>query len=83
MNRNQVHQMLDLVPESYLPRVVDFIRSITDPVQLAMDNAPYDDEPLSEEELAQMQQSEKELAAGELLSWEEAMAQLGIDPDAL
>lgn len=39
----------------------------------SFDRAPYDDEPLSPEELARIAQSEAEIARGDTFSWDEVV----------
>jgi len=48
--REELHKIIEVVPESDLPTTRKFLRSLVDPVQLAILNAPVDDEPESEEE---------------------------------
>lgn len=42
------------------------------------ENAPYDDEPLSNDELARIAQSEGEIAAGDVYSWDEGVGRQAI-----
>ncbi len=47
-----------------------------DPVLAAFDNAPLDDEPVTPEEEAAVQQAREEIARGETMSLEEFRAEL-------
>ena len=48
--REELHRLLDRIPESDVPTARKFLRSLLDPVELALLNAPADDEPETEEE---------------------------------
>jgi hypothetical protein len=50
--REELHRLLDQIPESDVPTTQKFLRSLVDPVELAMLLAPEDDEPESAEERA-------------------------------
>ena len=50
--REELHLLLDRIPESDVPATQKFLRSLVDPVELAILIAPEDDEPESEEERA-------------------------------
>jgi hypothetical protein len=50
--REELHRLLDRIPESDVPTTQKFLRSLVDPVELAMLLAPEDDEPESGEERA-------------------------------
>ncbi len=50
--REELHLLLDRIPESDVPATQKFLRSLVDPVELAILTAPEDDEPESEEERA-------------------------------
>jgi hypothetical protein len=56
--RDELHELLDHIPESDVPTARKFLRSLADPIWLAMLNAPLDDEPLSD--------AREDLAAAEL-----------------
>jgi hypothetical protein len=48
--REELHLLLDRIPESDVPTTKKFLRSLVDPVELAILTAPEDDEPESEDE---------------------------------
>ena len=50
--REELHLLLDRIPESELPTMQKLLRSLVDPVELAILTAPEDDEPESDEEKA-------------------------------
>jgi hypothetical protein len=51
-----------------------------DPVTLALMNAPVSEEPLTEEDIAAIEQAKEDARNGRLISSEELMKELGIDP---
>lgn len=51
-SREELHRLLDCIPESDVPTVRKVLRSLLDPVELAIINAAPDDEPESEDERA-------------------------------
>jgi hypothetical protein len=50
--RQELHTLVDYIPSSDLPTARKFVRSLVDPVELAILNAPPDDEPEGDEERA-------------------------------
>ena len=48
--REELHRLLDRIPESDVPATQKFLRSLVNPVDLAILLAPEDDEPETEEE---------------------------------
>jgi hypothetical protein len=50
--REELHLLLDRIPESDVPTTRKFLRALIDPVELAILTATEDDEPESEEERA-------------------------------
>jgi len=50
--REELHKLLDYVPAAEVPAAQRFLQSLVDPVDLALLNAPPDDEPETPEEQA-------------------------------
>ncbi len=50
--REELHKLVDALPESDVPTTRKFLRSLLDPVELSLLTAPFDDEPETEEERA-------------------------------
>jgi hypothetical protein len=50
--REELHLLLDRIPESDVPTMQKLLRSLVDPVELAILTAPEDDELESDEERA-------------------------------
>jgi hypothetical protein len=52
LNREELHSLLDRIPDSDIATARKFLRALANPVELALLNAPPDDEPLSAHEQA-------------------------------
>jgi hypothetical protein len=63
-DRAALHALVDAVPDERLAEAKAAISSLVDPVLLALLTAPPEDEELSAEELAELEQAEAERAAG-------------------
>ncbi len=76
MNRKELHKLIDAAPESELPTIGSFInfvihQSQKDPLERRLDEAPYDDEHLSEEDLTAIQEGLEDIKAGRVFTLEE------------
>ena len=54
-DRQELHLLVDHIPESDLAAARKFLQALMDPVALALVNAPLDDEPEIEEERAELE----------------------------
>lgn len=73
-NRQALHTLVDELPEPELPaakRFLEYLRQAADPLRLALESAPVDDEPLTEEDLAAIGEGFADRAEGETVSHEE------------
>lgn len=79
--REKAHKLLDELPESEIEPVVEFIASRGgDPVLRLLDNAPEEDEEITAEEEAAVQEARDEIAAGVLLiPFDEIKREFGYD----
>lgn len=69
MTRHQLHELLDQVPESEVPRLGQFIQDF-----LA-------EEVLTEGDLEALRQADREIAQGDTLTHAEVLARFGLEPD--
>jgi hypothetical protein len=78
--RQHAHELIDHIPESQLSTAVGLLEKILDPVTLALLNAPIDDEPVTEEERAEVAEAHEWLKrnGGKGFPHDEAMRQLGL-----
>ena len=65
--REELRLLVDHIPSSDVPTALKILRSLVDPVALALLNAPPDDEPMSEHERAQLAAAEERERRGDLL----------------
>ncbi len=80
--REELHELIDRLPESELPAVRSYLHYLaetnSDRVLRALVNAPVDDEPETEEERKSVEEGRKALAEGRVLSDEEMARDLGL-----
>ena len=78
--RQHAHQLIDSLPEAQISGLVRFLESIIDPVSAALNNAPFDDEPETEEERLAVAEAREWLKrnGGKGIPHEEAMRRLGL-----
>jgi hypothetical protein len=50
ISRDELHKLIDYVPEAKVAMAHEVLRSLVDPVSLSLLNAPPDDEPETDEE---------------------------------
>lgn len=78
LTRDQLHQIIDLLPDDAISRASAAIEDIVDPVTRALLMAPMDDEPYTEEERAAVAEADAELARGEYLTHDEVKQRHGL-----
>lgn len=84
MTRDAIRQLVDDLDEGDLPTAERLLRALrdtsgeTDPVLRALENAPLDDEPETEEERVGAAEARAEADRGELIPHEEALRRLGL-----
>lgn len=76
--RQQVHALVDQLPEEKLDAVVHLLQVMTDPVARAVAHAPLDEEPLTLEEIRALDESREWLKHNEGISHDQVLAELGI-----
>ena len=83
-SRENLHTLLDEIPDEELPavgRFLLFIRELhSDSLFRTLTEAPYDDEPETEEERKAIAEAIEEAKAGLLISDDEVWRQLGDEP---
>lgn len=79
--KKELHRLVDELPDRDLyaaKRFLAYLRNTRDPLVQKLIEAPYDDEPLTPEEEAAVQEAWEAVARGEVLSDEELRRELGI-----
>ena len=74
--REELHRILDHIPERDVPIVHKLLRSLVDPVELSLLNAPIDDESETEEERDAVERARREPGPG--TSHEEVLREFGL-----
>jgi hypothetical protein len=78
LSRQELHKLVDHIPEPEVASVRDYLRSLLDPVELALLNAPADDEPMSEHERTAWEADELRRRRGEApIPAEEVLREIG------
>lgn len=81
LTREQLHALIDALPEDDLTRAARAIEEVTDPVLRALLLASEDDEPETDDEIAAVAEAKAQVAAGELIDDQDFWATLD-RPDA-
>ncbi|MGO8732152.1 MAG: hypothetical protein ACLQVM_05095 [Terriglobia bacterium] len=78
--KHQAHELIERLAPSQVAAVVGLLQVMLDPVARAFDNAPIDDEPVTEEEHQAVARSEAwfEERGGKGIPMEEALADFGL-----
>ena len=84
MTRDAIRRLVDDLNESDLPTAERLLRALrdtateADSVLRSLDEAPFDDEPETDEERAAVAEARAEADRGELIPHEEALRRLGL-----
>jgi hypothetical protein len=76
--KRQAYELIDRMAPGQVSAVVGLLKAMLDPVSVALANAPYDDEPVSEEEARDIAESRVAYARGEVVSNDEVLAEFGL-----
>ncbi len=72
------HQLIDRMAPGQVSAVVGLLEIMLDPFARALANAPYDDEPVSEEESREIEAAHASIERGEGVSHEEVLREYGL-----
>jgi hypothetical protein len=72
--RDDLHTLLDSIPEDRLAAAREALAALADPVLLALLSAPEDDEPLTDEDLAAIAEGEEDQRLGRTITLDEYIA---------
>ena len=79
--RQELKDLIDCVPTDELivvKRFIQYVVDMQDPVLRSLLDAPVDDEPTSESDVAMLQEAREDIAAGRLTPAKELYRELGI-----
>jgi hypothetical protein len=78
-SRQHVHELSDLLPPAHLAAVEGLLESIIDPVRAALEHAPFDDEPVTQDERRDIAEAHEWLKHNKPIPMEQVLADLGLD----
>lgn len=79
--RETLHRIVDELPDNELraaKRYMEYLRNMSDPLVRKLAEAPYDDEPETEEERAAVEEAYEDFEAGRVYTSEEVKRELGL-----
>ena len=76
--KQHAFELINRMSTGQVSAVVGLLEAMLDPVSIALANAPYDDEPVSEEEARDIAESHAAYARGEVVSNDEVLADFGL-----
>ena len=81
VTKQELKDLIDDLPGRELhalKRYVQFLRYADDPLGRTLAEAPWDDEPVTQEDLEAIEESNRDIAAGRVISHEDLKKELGI-----
>ncbi len=81
--KRRAHELIDRLEPKQASAVVGLLESILDPVSRAIANAPIDDEPVTAEEHAALEESREWAQHNKGIPHEQVVAELGITPEEI
>lgn len=80
--KKKLHELIDKLPDKEIPTVKKFIEFVLqnpdEHILKTFNDAPYDDEPLEEDDLKAIQEAEKAISNGETKSLEQFKSELNL-----
>jgi hypothetical protein len=77
-DKQHAHQLLEQLDPSQLAAVVQLLEVMTDPLARSLANAAVDDDPISAEEAAALDEAHASIARGEGIPHEEILREFGL-----
>jgi hypothetical protein len=80
MTKADLHRLVDGLPTESVDAVGRWLERVTeDPMIAALDAAPWDDEPSTQDEESAVAEAREAIARGEGVDWDQAKAELSAD----
>jgi hypothetical protein len=79
--KEHAHELIERLAPGQVSAVVGLLEIMLDPLARTLANAPFDDEPVSEEEAREIAASKASLARGEGIPHEEVLAEFGLSTE--
>jgi hypothetical protein len=71
ITRERARELLDAVPDDRLSEAAAALEPLIDPMLAVLLNAPEDDEPLTDEDLAAIAEGKADVERGDVVRWED------------
>jgi hypothetical protein len=81
--KQEAHALIDKMSVGQAAAAVGLFKAMLDPVEIALANAPYDDEPLMAEEIKALNESHEWLKHNDPIPHEQVLAELGITQEEI
>jgi len=81
--KQEAHELIDKMSVGQVVAAVGLFKAMLDPVEIALANAPIDDEPLTAEEIKALDVSREWLKHNEGIPHEQVLAELGITQEEI
>jgi len=79
--RQHAHELIDRMAPGQVSAVVSLLEIILDPLARTLASAPYDDEPVSQEEAREVEASKASLGRSEGIPNEEILSEFGLSSE--
>jgi hypothetical protein len=79
--KQHAHELIDRMAPGQVSAVVGLLEIMLDPLARTLASAPYDDEPVSQEEAREVEASKASLARGEGIPHEKVIAEFGLSSE--
>jgi len=76
--KERAHELIDRLSPGQIPGVVGMLEAMLGTVSGTLANAPWDDEPVTEEDLSDIAEARAAISRGEVISNEEVLAGFGL-----
>ena len=77
IDKQHLYQLLDQLDTGQLAAILHLLEVMTDPVSRSLANAPVEDEPISPEEAAALDEAHASIARGEGIPHDEILREFG------
>lgn len=75
----QLHALIDCLSPGQVSALRNLVATMVEPTGTSIEDAPYDDKPVTEQELREIEAAHEAYKRDELIPHDEAMLRLGLD----
>ncbi len=80
-DKEHAYELIDRLAPTQLAAVVGLLEAMLDPLARTLANAPFDDEPVSEDEAREIAAARAALSRGEGIPHEQVLAEFGLSTE--